>query len=123
QAPAQPPTLASCPAYTAPRQQLIIRGDWGGAGMAIPSARVPPEAGSTHVWSQLDVALRQQAISVVAPMAFNVVKTSPKRSQEERHDAHRPQPDPAPQRALDPSRSGLCAPVDPHPRPRKAGHI
>jgi hypothetical protein len=43
--------------------------------MAIPSARVPPESGSTHVWSQLDVDLRQQAISVVAQMAFNAVKT------------------------------------------------
>ena len=47
--------------------------------MAMPSARVPPESGSTHVWSQLDVDLRQQAISVVAQMAFNVVKTHPNR--------------------------------------------
>ena len=43
--------------------------------MAMPSSRVPPESGSIHVWSQLDVDLRQQAISVVAQMAFNVVKT------------------------------------------------
>jgi hypothetical protein len=64
--------------------------------MAMPSARVPPESGSIHVWSQLDVDLRQQAISVVAQMAFNVVKTYPERSQEERHHDPRPQPDQAP---------------------------
>ena len=57
--------------------------------MAIPSIRVPPASGSAHVWSQLDVDLRQQAISVVAQMAFNVVKTYPERAQEERHDDHR----------------------------------
>ena len=74
--------------------------------MAMPPARVPPESGSIHVWSQLDVHLRQQAISVVAQMAFNVVKTHPERSQEERHPDHRPQPDQAPQRALDPSCAG-----------------
>ena len=71
--------------------------------MAIPSIRVPPASGSTHVWSQLDVDLRQQAISVVAQMAFNVVKTYPERAQEGEHDDHRPQPDQAPKRALDPS--------------------
>jgi hypothetical protein len=63
--------------------------------MAMPSARVPPESGSIHVWSQLDVDLRQQAISVVAQMAF-MVKTYPERSQEERHHDPRPQPDQAP---------------------------
>ena len=61
--------------------------------MAIPSTRVPPESGSTHVWRQLDVDLRQQALSVVAHMAFNMVTTYPERSQEERHDDHQPQPD------------------------------
>jgi hypothetical protein len=53
QAPAQPPTLASCPADTAPRPPLSIRGDWGGAGRALPAARVPPAAGSTPGWSPL----------------------------------------------------------------------
>ena len=61
--------------------------------MTMPSSRVPPGSGSTHVWSQLDVELRQQAISVVAQMAFNVVKTPPEPSQEESNQAHRPPPD------------------------------
>lgn len=65
--------------------------------MAMPSARVPPGAGSAHVWSQLDIDLRQQAISVVAQMAFNVVKTYPDRSQQERDHDHITQPDEAPQ--------------------------
>ena len=85
--------------------------------MTMPSSRVPPGSDSTHVWSQLDVDLRQQAISVIAEMAFNVVKTHPEPSQEERKYDHHPQPDQAPQRALDPSRSRLRAPVDPHPGP------
>ena len=49
--------------------------------MAIPSARVPPGASSAHVWHQLDVDLRRQAISVVAQMAFNFVKTHPEPEQ------------------------------------------
>ncbi len=64
--------------------------------MAMPSSRVPPESGSIHVWSQLDVNRRQQAISVVAQMAFNVVKTHSERSQEERNHDDRSQPDQAP---------------------------
>ena len=43
--------------------------------MAMPSSHVPPEPGSAQVWRQLDAALRQQAIAVVAQMAFNLVKT------------------------------------------------
>ena len=65
--------------------------------MAMPSSRVPPESGSMHVWSQLDVDRRQQAISVVAQMAFNMVKTHSERSQEESNHDDRPQPDKAPQ--------------------------
>jgi hypothetical protein len=40
-----------------------------------------------HVWSQLDVQRKPQAISVVAPMAFNVVKTQAEWSPEERTHA------------------------------------
>jgi hypothetical protein len=61
--------------------------------MTMPSSHVSPGSGSTHVWSQLDVERRQQAISVVAQMAFNVVKMSPEPSQEERNHDHCPQPD------------------------------
>jgi len=61
--------------------------------MTMPSSRVPLGSDSTHVWSQLDIERRQQAISVVAHMAFNVVKTPPEPSQEEKHHDHRPQPD------------------------------
>ena len=43
--------------------------------MAMPSSRFPPESGLAQVWSQLDADRRQQAISVVAQMAFNLVKT------------------------------------------------
>ena len=56
--------------------------------MTMPSSRVPPGSGSTHVWSQLDVDLRQQAISVVAQMAFNVVKTQDASVQQEEDDDH-----------------------------------
>lgn len=65
--------------------------------MAMQACRVPPESGSTHVWSQLDVKLRQQAISVVAQMAFNFVNTYPKGAQVESNHDHRPQPDQAAQ--------------------------
>jgi len=51
--------------------------------MAIPSSRFPPEIGSAQVWHQLDAALRQQAISVVAQMAFNLVKRQATSSQQE----------------------------------------
>jgi hypothetical protein len=56
--------------------------------MALPSFRVPPESGSAQVWRQLDAALRQQAISVVAQMAFNLVKTQSAPSQQESDDDH-----------------------------------
>jgi hypothetical protein len=50
-----------------------------------------------QVWSQLDAALRHQAISVVAQMAFNVVKMQSKPSQQESDHDHSPQLDEAPQ--------------------------
>jgi hypothetical protein len=55
--------------------------------MALPSSHFSPELGSAHVWHQLDADLRQHAISVVAQMAFNFVKTHPERSQQESSDA------------------------------------
>jgi hypothetical protein len=64
--------------------------------MAMPSLRVPPESGAMHVWSQLDVQRKQQAISVVAQMAFHVVKTQAQRSPEESNHADHSQPDQAP---------------------------
>lgn len=56
--------------------------------MAIRSSRLPPEPDVAQVWRQLDAHLRQQAISVVAQMAFNVVKTPPASSQQESDDDH-----------------------------------
>jgi hypothetical protein len=56
--------------------------------MALPSSRVPSEPGSAQVWRHLDAALRQQAISVVAQMAFNLVKTQSAPSQQESDDDH-----------------------------------
>src|SRR5262249_4429842 len=120
-APLPPSALAPGSAYTAPRQTLIIRGDGGGTVMAMPSSRVPPESGSMHVWSQLDVHRKQQAISVVAQMAFNVEKPNAERSPEEKNHAARSHPDKAPHRALAPSRARLRAPVAPHPGPRQHG--
>ena len=79
--------------------------------MAIPSARVPPGARSAHVWHQLDVDLRRQAIAGVAQMACNCVKTHPEPSQSEKNHDDLAQPNEAPQRARDPSRSGLRTPV------------
>jgi hypothetical protein len=63
--------------------------------MALSSSHFSSERGSVHVWSQLDIDLRQHAISVVAQMAFNVVKTHPERSQQESSDAPATQPYPA----------------------------
>jgi hypothetical protein len=65
--------------------------------MALPSSRIPPEPGSAQVWRQLDAALRQQAIAVVAQMAFNVVKTQSAPSQQEFDDDHPTQLAQAPQ--------------------------
>lgn len=45
--------------------------------MAMPSSRLPPEPDSAQVWHGLDAHLKQQAVSVVAQMACNVVKTQP----------------------------------------------
>jgi hypothetical protein len=56
--------------------------------MAMQSSRLPPEPDVAQVWRQLDAQLRQQAISVVAQMAFNVVKTPPASSQQESDDDH-----------------------------------
>jgi hypothetical protein len=56
--------------------------------MAIPSSRFPPGGESAHVWRQLDSDLRQQAIAVVAQMAFNLVKTQTASSQQEGDDDH-----------------------------------
>ena len=65
--------------------------------MTMPSFRIPPEPGSAQVWRQLDAALRQQAIAVVAQMAFNLVKTQSAPSQQESDDDHPTQLDQAPQ--------------------------
>ena len=55
--------------------------------MAMPSSRFPPAPDSAQVWRQLDADLRHQAVSVVAQMAFNFVKTQPESSpQESDHD-------------------------------------
>ena len=56
--------------------------------MAISSSRFPPEGESTQVWRQLDSDLRQQAISVVAQMAWNLVQTQAASLQPEEHDDH-----------------------------------
>lgn len=56
--------------------------------MAMPSSRFPPEPDSAQVWRQLDVDLQQQAVSVVAQMAFNLVKMQSESSQQESDDDH-----------------------------------
>ncbi len=56
--------------------------------MAKLSSQFPPQFESAQVWCQLDTALRQQAISVVAQMAFNVVKTQAASWQQEGDDEH-----------------------------------
>ena len=43
--------------------------------MAMLVSRSSPGVESAQVWRQLDTDRRQQAISVVAQMAFNLVKT------------------------------------------------
>jgi len=65
--------------------------------MAMRSSRLPPEPDVAQVWRQLDAHLRQQTISVVAQMAFNVVKTPPASSQQESDDDHPASPPQAPQ--------------------------
>ncbi len=54
--------------------------------MAMSSSRLPPGLEFAQVWRQLDTDLRQQAISVVAQMAFNLVKTQTVSSQQEGDD-------------------------------------
>ena len=56
--------------------------------MAKLSSYVPPQCASAQVWCQLDTARRQQAIAVVAQMAFNVVKTQTASVSQEEDDAH-----------------------------------
>ena len=56
--------------------------------MAKLSAESPLQCTSAQIWCQLDTALRQQAIAVVAQMAFNVVKTQAASWQQERDDAY-----------------------------------
>ena len=56
--------------------------------MAMSSSRVPPGFETAQVWRQLDTDLRQQAISVMAQMAFNLVKTQSVSSQQESDDDH-----------------------------------
>ena len=56
--------------------------------MAILASRLSPEVESAQVWRQLDTDRRHQAISVVAQMAFNVVKTQDTSVQQEEDDDH-----------------------------------
>jgi hypothetical protein len=65
--------------------------------MAMPSSHFPPGSESVQVWRQLDATLRHQAISVVAQMAFNLVKTQSASSQQESDDDYSAQLDQAPQ--------------------------
>lgn len=65
--------------------------------MAMRSSRLPPAPDLAQVWRQLDAHLRQQAISVVAQMAFNVVKTPPASFQQESDDDYPASPPQAPQ--------------------------
>ena len=56
--------------------------------MAILASRLSPEVESAQVWRQLDTDRRHQAISVVAQMAFNVVKTQDASVHQEEDDDH-----------------------------------
>lgn len=57
--------------------------------MAILSSRLSPGVESAQVWRQLDADRRQLAISVVAQMVFNLIKTQAASSQpEEDNDDH-----------------------------------
>ena len=56
--------------------------------MAILASRLSPEVESVQVWHQLDTDRRHQAISVVAQMAFNVVKTQDASVPQEEEDDH-----------------------------------
>jgi len=54
--------------------------------MAILSSRFPPRFESAQVWRQLDSNRRQQTISVIAQMAFNLIKTRVASLQQEEDD-------------------------------------
>ena len=54
--------------------------------MAMRSSRLPPEPSWAQVWHGLDAHLKQQAISVVAQMAFNLLKTQAASCQQESDD-------------------------------------
>lgn len=57
--------------------------------MAMLVSRSSPGVESAQIWRQLDTDRRQQAISVVAQMAFNLVKTqAASLQQEEDNDAY-----------------------------------
>jgi hypothetical protein len=56
--------------------------------MAMLSPRLPLGIESAQVWPQLDADRRQQAISVVAQMAFNLIQTQAASLQQEEDDEH-----------------------------------
>ena len=58
--------------------------------MAMLSSRLSPGVESAQVWRQLDTDRRQLAISVVAQMAFNWIKTQTASSQPEENDDDHP---------------------------------
>jgi hypothetical protein len=57
--------------------------------MAMLVSHSSPGVESAQVWRQLDTDRRQQAISVVAQMAFNLVKTQAASLQQEEDNADR----------------------------------
>jgi hypothetical protein len=56
--------------------------------MALLSCHFPSSVETAQVWHQLDDDRRQQAISVVVQMAFNLVKTQTTSCQPEEYDDH-----------------------------------
>jgi hypothetical protein len=56
--------------------------------MATPSSRCASDPGADQVWSELEAQRRQQAISVVAQMAFHFVKTQSEYVHREEDYAH-----------------------------------
>jgi hypothetical protein len=56
--------------------------------MEMSFSRLSPGLESAQVWRQLDTDLRQQTITVVAQMAFNVLKTRTVPFQQEIDDDH-----------------------------------
>ena len=86
--------------------------------MAIPCSRVSPAPSQAQVWSQRAADLRQQAIAVVAQMAFHLVKTQSECPQQEVREALTTHPSQTAPYPLDASRPGLRAPVHAHAGPR-----